>query len=110
MSMLVEVPAGARSTDPDTSHIAAAIRRDIAGNHRLVLQLLADHGPMTDWDLSQQAARRGIKIVPTSIGKRRQELLTVGYVCNSGRRRQTGTGATAICWQITSSGKQALTA
>lgn len=106
--MLVEVPAGARSTDPDTSHIAAAMPRDIAGNHRLVLQLLADHGPMTDWDLSQQAARRGINIVPTSIGKRRQELTTVGYVCNSGRRRQTGTGATAICWQITAAGRAEL--
>ena len=82
--------------------------RDMVGNHRLVLQLLADHGPLTDWALSQQAARRGITIVPTSIGKRRQELLTVGYVANSGRRAATGTGATAICWQITQAGREEL--
>ena len=109
-SMIVEMPAGARSTDPDTAHQAAVMPRDLADKHLLVLQLLHDHGPSTDWDLSQLAARHGMNLIPTSIGKRRQELKTVGLVMDSGRRRATGTGATAICWMLSQAGKQALAA
>ena len=106
--LLVDVPAGARNTDPATSHEAANLDRDLSDKHRLVLQLLADHGPATDFDLSQLAARHGITILATSIGKRRHELTVIGYVTNSGRRRPTATGASAICWEITNAGRQLL--
>jgi hypothetical protein len=106
--LLVDVPAGARASDPDTSHEAAALNRDLSDKHRLVLQLLADHGASTDFDLSQLAARHGITILATSIGKRRHELTVVGFVANSGRRRSTATGASAICWEITGAGRNEL--
>jgi hypothetical protein len=85
----------ARTTDPATSHQAAAMphMRDI---HRTVLELLAA-GPMTDFEL---AAATGLK--QTSVGKRRGELAAKGLVADSGRRGVSDTGAAAIIWTATS--------
>lgn len=86
---------GARATDPDTSHEASAGAQRRRG-HRLVLQLLADHGPLSDFDLAQLS---GFK--QTSIGKRRGELRDLGLVERHDRNAVSDTGAPCIRWRLT---------
>jgi hypothetical protein len=110
-SLVVDVPAGARATDPDTAHQAAHAAHTgsrLNLNHRLVLSLLREHGALTDYGLSEMAARRGVTIKATSIGKRRHELATIGQVADTGRRAPTDTGRSAVLWQITTAGRQAM--
>lgn len=110
-SDIVDVPPAARITDPDTAHQAAHAAHTgskLNLNHRLVLSLLLEHGPLTDHGLSEMALRRGVTIKSTSIGKRRHELATIGQVADTGRRAPTDTGRSAVLWQITSAGRQAM--
>ena len=106
-AFIVDVPAAARTTDPDTAHDAGHHAR-LNLNHRLVLSLLLQHGALTDHGLSEMAARRGVTIKATSIGKRRKELEVIGQVADTGRRAPTDTGRSAILWAITNAGRQAM--
>lgn len=92
------VPPGtsARRTDPTTSHQAAADARTNATTHRArVLATLRAHPEgLTDFEL---AAILGLQ--QTSAGKRRGELRDAGQVCDSGARRPSPSGSSAIVWR-----------
>lgn len=88
----------ARRSDPETSHAAAAAWPEIRGEQRIaVYRFLLSCGSAgaTDYAIGQ-----ALQIQRTSAGKRRKELLELGYVIETDRRAATDTGASAIVWQI----------
>ncbi len=89
----------ARATDPQTSHDAP--NRDRLSAHRLAALNALALGDATDFELE---ARTGIK--QTSVGKRRGELVRMGYVENTGLRRLTPSGSTSIVWGLTDAGRE----
>jgi len=102
-SAMTLVPAKARHTDPDTSHEAAERASAHAeGDRRRVLALLAEHGPLTDFDLARLTGRK-----QTSVGVRRGELRDAGLVEQHDRSGVSDTGSPCIRWTLTSAGRQA---
>lgn len=91
----------ARSTDPETSHEAAAAVGPRAQRDRdRVLDALRTFGAMTDFELAL-----AIRSQATSCGVRRGELVRAGLVrpvMIDGRkvRRPTPSGSTAIVWEL----------
>ena len=100
----------ARTSDPDTAHMAAASitpgkQRD---SHQLVLRLLAEHGPLSDFDLARLATEaRGSRVIPTSVGVRRKELVRAGLVVEHDRGGVSDTGSPCIRWALTASKEHA---
>jgi len=94
----------ARNTDPDTSHAAAKTitpdRQRAA--HTLILELLAAHGPLSDFRL---AFLMGSK--QTSAGVRRGELRDAGLVEAHDRAGVSDTGSACIRWALTATGREA---
>ena len=88
----------ARATDPDTSH-AAAGALDGARDRERALGALAEHGPMTDFELGDAISRQ-----QTSAGKRRHELQAAGLVEYAGFKRPTPSGSQARVWMLTTQG------
>lgn len=84
-----------RTTDPDTSHQAAtnASKRGPSQRRRIWESLIA-LGEATDYELSVHA-----NILRSSASKRRQELMDLGHVYDTGQRRKTDTGTMAIVWR-----------
>jgi DNA-binding transcriptional ArsR family regulator len=91
-----EVSAMCRNSDQDTSLEAAlGIRPNIGRSRRIALQaLLEAEDGLTDFELADKTGYQ-----QTSIGKRRTELRNMGLVADSGRRRKTPSGASAIVWR-----------
>jgi hypothetical protein len=97
-------PATARSTDPETSYIAARVAGEpvkLYRAHRAVLKALVDAGQkgLTDFELAEITGRK-----QTSFGVRRGELKAVGLVVDSGDRRLSDTATPAIVWIVTELG------
>lgn len=93
-----------RSTDPDTSHVAAqaALSRK-ATDQRLVLSIHFEHPEgLTDFELADIAGR-----AQTSLGVRRGELRDAGLVENSGTKRPAPSGSPSIVWRLTEAGLRA---
>lgn len=85
----------ARRTDPDTAQAAAAAASKRGPSQRKrIYDALAKLGAATDYELSVATG-----ILRSSAAKRRQELTTLGYVLDTGERRPTDTGTTAIVWR-----------
>lgn len=85
----------ARESDPDTSHDAAA-RAALTANRgrKMALEVLRQNvGGLTDHELSELTGWR-----LNSMNKRRGELRDAGLVVDTGRRRRTPSGSTAIVW------------
>ena len=92
---LFEATRLARTTDPDTSHLAAKSASVRGPNQRLkVWEAIKHLGEATDYEISAY-----LQILRSSAGKRRQELTEVGLVEDSGKRRLTDTGSSAIVWR-----------
>jgi hypothetical protein len=89
----------ARRSDPDTSHLAAALARGNAPRHRdLALKALrAAPAGLTDFELSEATG-----VPQTSIGVRRHELVKVGLVERTDTYRPSPSGARAIVWRAVS--------
>lgn len=93
---LFENSAMCRGADPDTS-VKAAWTASIKANkgRRIALQALVEsEDGLTDAELH---AVTGWQL--NSIGKRRTELRDMGLVVDSGRRRTTPSGSSAIVWR-----------
>lgn len=91
-------PPMVRREDPDTSKDAAVRVRKSAGRLRhlvLVAHQLAPNG-LTDDELAERYPEEN----PPSLGKRRSELAAEGHVRDSGRRRMTRRGSSAIVWVL----------
>jgi hypothetical protein len=100
-------PPNVRATDPDTSHRAAARAPSLrAHDRRAALLILADNPEgLTDFEVGALMCRQ-----QTSAGKRRGELRDLGLVRDSGARRASPSGSSAIVWVITEAGKEAANA
>lgn len=111
-SLFDELPR-ARSTDPDTSHQAAAslgsdrVRRSQAE----VLDVLDRHGPCTDTALVSfydadfaTGVRCGPDLLapqsPSGIRTRRRELTEMGRVRDTGQRVRLDSGRMATVWAV----------
>ena len=95
MTQLSLLDPTARHTDPTTSHQAAATARTHTESDReLVLRLLRQHGPLTDFEIAAFAGRQ-----QTSLGVRRGDLCKVGLVRYAGFTRPAPSGAAARVWQ-----------
>lgn len=96
MVMQLDLLTHARVTDPATSHQAAARARHTAEDDRqLVLTILREHGPLTDFEIAELAGRQ-----QTSLGVRRGELVKVGLVEYAGITRPSPSGSPARVWRI----------
>lgn len=87
----------ARTTDPETSHQAAAAHREqrVTDRERALDALVAAGGRgLTDFELSDAIGR-----VATSAGKRRHELVAAGMVRYAGFRRPSPSGSQAMVWE-----------
>jgi hypothetical protein len=94
----------ARSTDPGTAHKAASANHDVRGTQRLAVFLhLKACGQVGATDYETGLA---LDILRTSAGKRRKELCELGFVENSGERRETDTQSTAIVWRLSKQAEQ----
>lgn len=97
LAELIRPTPRARTSDPDTSHLAAA--KDRTSDQERALTILRQHpAGLTDDALAVLMDRR-----PTSAGKRRLELLERGLVERTNERRPTRTGSTAIVWRAVAS-------
>jgi hypothetical protein len=89
-----DVPPNVRNTDPDTSHAAAAVNRDTDRARALAVHRQHPDG-LTDFELGDLMGRQ-----QTSAGKRRGELVALGFICDSGTRRPAPSGSSAIVWRL----------
>lgn len=92
----------ARTTDPDTSHQAAASLTDVRESQRAVHRLLRVYGPTTDETLMRLANMTGLHISPSGLRTRRHELVALGLVHDTGVRVPLASGRMGICWGVTS--------
>lgn len=103
-----DAQAHARTTDPATSHAAAAsITPDkLRESQRVVLAFLKVRGPMTDTDLVElwqhYRLREWNDQSPSGLRTRRRELVAAGLVRDTGRRQRLDTGRKAIIWEAVS--------
>lgn len=69
--------------------------------HRsIVLNLLHEFGPLSDYSLIHAAKARHFDVTPSSIRSRRAELVREGKVRDSGNQESTGRGRTARVWTL----------
>lgn len=97
----------ARSSDPVTSHEAAASVsvRDVTRTHELILSILSAYGWLTDEQIAQAYTRliesQGAKPVsPSGLRSRRAELVALGKVKDSGQRGRTASGRASTRWAL----------
>jgi predicted HTH transcriptional regulator len=88
----------ARSTDPITSHKAAASVKDISRKQKILLETLRSHGPMTDEEIYA-------RLIPgfmsaSGARTRRKELVTAGLVIDAGYTRPNATGRDCRVWRV----------
>ena len=101
-ALLVKQPA-ARRSDPETSHAAArAASTRVTAGRRQVLECFSRHGQMTDeqlvWNMERMPG--GITLKSESgIRTRRSELVKLGKIQDSGRRRLNAKGRRCVVWE-----------
>lgn len=99
--------ANARTTDPETSHVAAAGISDLIKNQRAVLLVLRRYGPATHEELVHRynmvLNNGGIEGFPrqsaSGIRTRCKELVKAGMAENTGDKRRISTGGLSIIWR-----------
>lgn len=97
-------PARVRLSDPDTAH-AAAVRtaEQLRDQHWLVLDALVAAGAVGMLDHDHESVSG---LGQDSAGKRRGELVRLGLVEASDRKRETSRKRLAIVWVVTARGRQ----
>lgn len=94
----------ARSTDPDTSHAAAAYPRGSSQRWRILrAHYLEDLGGLTDEELHRRLPDMRLNSLTT----RRSELAGAGWLYDTGERREASGGVDQIVWKMTDVGHQA---
>jgi len=89
-----------RKTDPQTSRDAAesVTSERIRKSQSEVLSLFYVYGPMTDKQLVERAAIRNVKQSESGLRTRRSELVTLGKLKDTGKRKRLDSGRKAIVW------------
>lgn len=101
MSHSVDERAHARSTDPDTSHEAAASIKDLRQSQFKVWMLFgAFPDGATDEELLDRARQIGFLISDSGLRTRRSELVRQGLVEWSGEKKWTTSGRRTRVWQL----------
>jgi hypothetical protein len=92
----------ARTSDPETSRLAAASVRSSSRSQALVLAALDALGDATDEEIYDHlCAKHGIGVISVSGARtRRKELVEKGLVRDSRRRRVMRSGRHAIVWEF----------
>lgn len=88
---------GSRRRDPTTSHDAANANQ--SGRHKDRQRALEIHRAHPDGLTDHELAALMDRVQP-SAGKRRGELRDAGLIVDSGERRRTPQGSTAIVWKL----------
>ena len=94
--------AHARRADPETSHAAAAgiSTNQIRESQKEVWALFRHHGSKTDRDMVYKAARENICQSPSGLRTRRDELVTMGKLQDSGQRTMYDGNRKHIVWEL----------
>jgi len=98
----------ARTTDPETSKLAAESVGNLNETKKVILQLLAK--PMGDEELvNKYEFLADNQMAPwasqSGIRSRRSELVEDGYLFDSGERIKTKSNRSAIVWMLTITGQ-----
>lgn len=106
-SQPIRFRAIARTTDPITSHQAAASVREITKTHERVLEVLERYGPATDEEIERYYFNLAElfdwpKASPSGLRSRRAELVTLGKVFDTGQRGKTASGRQTAIWELAS--------
>jgi hypothetical protein len=88
----------ARSSDPETSHEAAKSVSSVPYNQARILRIVRLHGPLTDEEIYDFAIVRDYNS-PSGARTRRHELVQLGHVVDSGKRKKTKSGRNTIMWE-----------
>jgi hypothetical protein len=91
--------AAARSTDLETSRMAAATV-NVAENQQEVLSLFQKNGPMADEQLLVAARAAGVTQSESGLRTRRNELVKSGLIQSSGRRIRNSAGNPSTVWEL----------
>ncbi|MFZ2736646.1 MAG: hypothetical protein WBI20_14955 [Burkholderiaceae bacterium] len=84
----------ARNSDPITSHLAAGRARELAAHHhRLIVNILSQHGP-----LGKDGVASRCQITGHAVGKRLAELQRMGRISLTGRNVQSTSGRAEREW------------
>jgi hypothetical protein len=107
--VLGHTQAHARTTDPGTSHEAAAslsAPRVRKTQLRLLVILATADDPVDDTELAATYTRTwpGEYVSPSGLRTRRSELVDLGLVEDSGERVRLTSGRRAVLWRITDKG------
>jgi len=94
----------ARATDPETSHEAAlsVTLTNVERLQRAIFDILYLRDSMTDEEIFPEARRRlkdWTQVTESGARTRRSELVDMGMVRDSGKRRPTRSGRNAIVWE-----------
>lgn len=92
--------AHARTTDPETSHEAAASVKDLRASQKMIYEILERYGPMTDIELVHYRWAMPGTISESGVRTRRSELVAMGLVEESGKYGKTTHGRRAIIWRV----------
>ncbi len=95
------IPNKARSTDPETSHAAAASVQGRTKTHTAILQILKAKGPSTDEEIFRSLKDIGVLISSSGARTRRSELVALKKVGFYGDFRLTEAGRNSRVWEIT---------
>lgn len=92
----IEFEPGVRKKDPATSHMAAAQARELAAkHHRLIVDVLTQHGPLGKDGIA--ARLRGLDGV--AVCRRLTELHRAGRISPTGRNVQSTAGRAEREWR-----------
>lgn len=90
----------ARNTDPGTSWAAAKSVVDVRESQWRVYLAFLDADGFTDEELIAHARGLAWPMSDSGIRTRRHELVTKGWLCDTGERRLTAAGRHTIVWGI----------
>jgi hypothetical protein len=99
---MTEPHAVARATDPETSWDAADSVKDIRKSQEQVLKIFRRHGPLSDEAMIHKASIAGVMQSHSGLRTRRNELVTLGLLKDSGRRGKTMSNRSTTIWELTS--------
>ena len=95
----------ARTTDPGTSHEAAASVSNLTATQNAIRWLFDKFGKLTDEQLQNHYRRMmqqgdAPRASESGIRSRRSELVAAGYLQDSGDRVKMESGRSAIVWEL----------
>ena len=97
--------AKSRASDPGTSQAAAQSVMRMTDKRRAVLEAFQYYGPMTDEQLrdayeARQRHYRWPEHGASGLRTRRSELVRMGALQDSGKKRRMRTGRLAVLWEL----------